>query len=59
MAWAQFLQALDQRMADIGAARPAQAPMRVGLEGQQGQHVVDIGPHGAGPAGGATPRRSG
>ena len=32
-------------MADIGARRPAEAAVRIGLEGQERQDVVDIGAH--------------
>ena len=36
---------LDQRMADVGAGRPAEALVRVRLERQQRQHVIDILAH--------------
>ena len=41
--WAgpQLVQALDERVADIGAGRPAEAAMRLRLEGQQGEHMVE------------------
>ena len=32
-------------MADIGRRRPTEAPVRLRLEGQEGQEVVDIGAH--------------
>ena len=38
-------------MADIGAGRAAEAPVRLRLERQQRQHVVDIGAHLARPPG--------
>ena len=47
----QFAEALDQRMADIDAARPLQPPIGLGLERQQRQHAIDIGPHRPGAPG--------
>ncbi len=44
------VQLLDQRMADIGAGRSAEALVRGRLERQQPHHVIDIGAHLAGPA---------
>ena len=41
----QLREPLDQRVADIGAGRAVQAPVRLRLERQQGQHVVDEGAH--------------
>src|SRR5690606_6266276 len=41
----ELVDALDQGMADIGTFRPAETPVRGRLERQQGQNVVDIGPH--------------
>ena len=40
---------LDQRVADIGAGRPAEAQVRGRLEGLERHHVVDIGSHRLGP----------
>ena len=45
------IELLDQRMADIAAGGPAKAPMRLGLEGQNGEDVIDIAAHLACPAG--------
>ena len=43
-----------ERMADVAAGRPAQALVRGGLEGQQRQHMIDVGAH---PARAARPPR--
>ena len=44
------IELLDQRMADIAALWPAKAPMRLGLEGQNGEDMIDIAAHLACPA---------
>ena len=46
----QFGEPLDQRMADIDAARAAEPRMRFRLERQQRQHAIDIGAHRPRPA---------
>ena len=48
---AQFAETLDQRMADIKAARAAEPPVGLRLERQQRQHAIDIGAHRFGAAG--------
>ena len=45
---AQFVEPLDQRMADIGARRAAEPHMSLRLERQQRQHMVDVARHLAG-----------
>ena len=49
--WPQVAEPLDQRMADIDAARAAQPPVGLGLERQQRQHAIDISEHRLGAAG--------
>ena len=46
----QFGEPLDQRMADVDAARSAEPRMRFRLERQQRQHAIDIGAHRPRPA---------
>ena len=41
----KLVEPLDQRMADIGRRRPAEAAVRLRLEGQEREDVVDIGAH--------------
>ena len=55
--WAQFADALDQRMADIAARRPAELDMDGRLERQDRQHLVDISAHGARASGPPCPNR--
>ena len=44
------IELLDQRMADIAAKRAAKPPMRLRLEGQDGEDMIDIAAHLARPA---------
>ncbi len=52
----QFANALDQRMADIAARRPAQLGMDGRLERQDRQHLIDIGRAWRAPGRVATPK---
>src|SRR6516164_3277187 len=54
---AQLFQPLRHRMPDIGAGRPSQFSVNIGLEWQHRQHVVDIGPHRLGASGAPGPNR--
>src|SRR5579863_506059 len=55
--WAQVTGALDERMADIGARRPAELDMDGRLERQDRQHLVDIIAHGTRASGPPRPNR--
>jgi hypothetical protein len=46
----QLVEALDQRVTDIGAGWSSEAPVRLWLERFEGEHVIHIGAHLAGAA---------
>ena len=53
----QLAEALDERMADIAARRPAQLGMDGRLERQDGHHPIDVAAHSARPARPPRPNR--